>query len=337
MSLQAESLRIKQMINSYTVNWTIFRMDDWTLQMIEDGAARGDAVLIQAERDLLAALAAIIRPDDYTGISRAFEIFEEALVYITLRGRNLPLRRTPGTGGHAQKRPDFQCDHPRGTFYVEVKTLDFQDGWIRHDAIANAGLDAKAELEGRARSPGVHVGTPVAISPHRPGATAADRIETAIKKIKGNIKLDQVTYGPTVLVVDTSRLSLDDGDPSALVPTYFHALPRSCVSGELWHIAFGRPEDLILARPEFEGKSNIDRRLRETGVYIDYPELMALAFVSRPLQGPPRIFSLRKLTPDFANVANPLSEDAIGDILHQLSDAGNDDLNEGANGKQLRP
>lgn len=175
------------------------------------------------------------------------------------------------------------------------------------------------------------------ISPHRPGSTSADRIETAIKKIKGNLKIEQVTYGPTVLVVDTSRLSLDDPDPSALVPTYFHALSESCISGELWYIAFGKPEDMIFTRPEFEGKSNIDRRLRETGVYVDYPELMAIAFVSRPLQGPPRILSLRKLTPNFSKVPGPLSEEAIGHIIHDLSDASNDDLNEGGYGKQLRP
>lgn len=107
------------MINSYTVNWSIFRIDDLTLQMIEDGAANGDPVLIQAKADLLAALTAITQPEDYPSISQAYEVFEEALVYIALRARNLPLQRTPGTGGHAQKRPDFQCNHTRGRFFVE--------------------------------------------------------------------------------------------------------------------------------------------------------------------------------------------------------------------------
>lgn len=305
--------------------------------MIEHGALIGDAVLVQAKSDLLAALKAIHQPDDYSNISQAYEIFEEALVYIAFRDRGLSLQRTPGTGGYAQKRPDFQCTHPGGTFFVEVKTLDFQDGWVRHDAIAKEALDAKAELDGRARTSGVHVGRPVTISPHRPGSSSADRIETAIKKIRGNLKREQLTQGPTLLVVDTSRLFLDDGHPSAMVPTYFHSLSGSCVSGELWHIAFGKPEDLILTRPEFEGKSNIDRRLRETGVYVDYPELMAITFVSRPLEGQPRILSLRKQTPDFSKVPEPLSEDAIGHILHDVSDASNDDLNEGGYGKQLRP
>lgn len=336
MSLQTEALRLKQMINSLTVNWSLFRIDDAILHEIQRGASSGDAVLAQAQADLHSAFVSITQPTDYSGISQAYEIFEEALVYITLRDRKLPLSRTPGTGGYAQKRPDFQCDHALGRFYVEVKTLDFQDGWIRHDAIANEGLDAKAKLDGRARVPGVHVGDAICISAHRPGSTATDRIETAIKKIKGNLKREQVTYGPTILVVDLSRLSLDGGHASALVPTYYESTLESCVSGELWHVAFGEPNDLILACPSFEGQSNIDRRLRETGVYLEYPELMALVFMSRPLQGLPRILSIRKLTPDFSKVANPLEEHTIGEILHGFSDAMNDDKNENAHGKQMR-
>ena len=47
-------------------------------------------------------------------------------------------------------------------------------------------------------------------------------------------------------------------------PTYFDAHPTSqaCVSGELWHIAFGEINDRILVKPDFEGKSNLGGRLK---------------------------------------------------------------------------
>jgi hypothetical protein len=307
-SLETEILRVAQMINSITTNWAVFRMDGTTLQEIDRRASGGDAVLVQMRGELLAKIISITKPTDYTAIAQAYEIFEEAFIYITLSDKQLPLSRTPGTGGHAQKRPDFQCDHALGRFFVEVKTLDFQDGPLRHDDIANNALDAKANLEIKSRRPGVHVGEPVSISSHRPGSTATDRIETAIKKIRGNLKREQIIYGPTVLVVDLTRLLLDGSHPSALLPSYYHSTSQACVSGELWHVGFGQPNDLILVPPEFEGATNIDRRLQQTGILLEYPELMGLAFVCRSFQGGPKILTPRKVTPDFSEVTGPLGE-----------------------------
>lgn len=340
MLLRAEVLRINQMLSGLTISWPMFRMSSTILDLIESGAVNRDQVLLQAMKDLLDSLKSIRQPEDYNAMKRAYEIYEEAAVFLLFRCRGLPLVRTPGTGGHRQQRPDFQCNHSLGTFFVEVKTLDFQDGEVRHRAIANDALEAKAKLDARARKSGVHFGDPVEISSHRPGAGPAERIETAIRKIKGNAESGQLCYGPTILVVDLTRLSCDANDPSALVPTYFDASPtaQACVSGELWHIAFGQPGDQILIRPEFEGKSNLGPRLKETGVYSDYPELMALAFVTRPLNNAPKILALRKLTPDFVKLKKftTLTEYEIGEILQQLCDAFNDERNEGAFGIQMR-
>ncbi len=338
MQLRTEALRIKQMMSGLTINWPIFLMDFTTLDLIESGATNGDEVLAQAKNDLFSSLRSITTPENYNAISQAYEFYEEANIYLLLRSRGFPLIRTPGTGGHGQKRPDFQCNHPQGTFYIEIKTLDFQDGWVRHKAIANDALEAKAELDARARKPGVHVGNPTEISSHRPGSSAADRIETAIKKIKSNIKRDQLRYGPTILVIDLSRLSLDAHDPSSLVPIYFDDQTQSCASGELWHVSFGEMGDRIFVRPEFEGKSNLDRKLQETGVYVECPELMALTFIIRPLSGPAKVYSFQKFTPDFSGLTNQtaLKEHQIEEILDQISDASNDSRNEGAFGKQIR-
>jgi hypothetical protein len=338
MQLRTEALRIQQMISAITTNWAMFRMEAPILDLIEAGAANGDKVLKQTMRDLLPSLKAITKVEDYNTINQAYEFYAEAAAYLLLKDRGLLLTRTEGTGGHGEKRPDFRCDHPNGTFYIEVKTLDFQDGWIRHKEVALDALESKAELDARARAPGVHIGNPIEISSHRPGTDSVNRIETIIKKIKGNVKKDQLNYGPTILIVDLSRLLCDADDPSSLVPVYFDETAQSCVSGELWHVGFGEVGDCIFVRPEFEGKSNLGGKLKETGVYVDNPELMAIAFIVRPLSDPPKIFALQKLTPDFSSLPNKtaLDEFKIGEILYKVCDSYNDDCNERAFDKQVR-
>ena len=218
MLLRDEALRVKLMLSAYTINWPMQLIDLDTLDSFETGAKNGDQVLTGAVKDLLAHLKRVLQPEDYAAMGAAYEIYEETVSYLLLKSRNLTLLRTPGTGGHGEKRPDFECNHSLGTFYIEVKTLDVQDGWVQHKEIAYEGLDAKAELDGRARTPGVHVGDAVEITAHRAGSSVVDRIETAIKKIKGNAKMDQLRYGPTILLVNLTRLFMDADDPSSLVP-----------------------------------------------------------------------------------------------------------------------
>ena len=66
--------------------------------------------------------------------------------------------------------------------------------------------------------------------------------------------------------------------------------------------------------------------------HADYPEMMALAFVTRPLTGKAKIFALRKREPDFSALVNPttLGEVEVGEILHDFCDSINDDANEEA-------
>src|SRR5690242_16754877 len=103
MTLRTEALRIDQMMSGVTVNWPMFRMSTTTLEEIETGAVNGDQVLHAAQKDLLGSLKSITQPEDYVGIGQAYEIYEEAAIYLLLRARGLPLLRTPGTGGHGQK------------------------------------------------------------------------------------------------------------------------------------------------------------------------------------------------------------------------------------------
>src|ERR1700730_10528889 len=51
-------------------------------------------------------------------------------------------------------------------------------------------------------------------------------------------------------------------------PFFYHDGPpaESCVSGELWQIAFGLPGEQIFVLPEFDGKSNLGGHQGKQGV-----------------------------------------------------------------------
>jgi hypothetical protein len=124
---------------------------------------------------------------------------------------------------------------------------------------------------------------------------------------------------------------MDADDPSSLVPAYFdnYLSSKVCVSGELWCTAFGEIGDQILKRPEFEGKTSLDRRLQRRGIFFEYPYLMAVAFIVRDLDGVPKIYALHRVTPQYDGLAQPtaLGEHETYEILDKLCDASNDDDN----------
>jgi hypothetical protein len=222
-----------------------------------------------------------------------------------------------------------------------VKSLDFDEGWVRHQKLALDALGKKADLDERARKPGIHFGEPIEISGFEPGAEPADRIEIVIRKIRGNAKFDQLTYGPTLLVIDMGRIECESQHPSALLPVYFNEGPPdpAIASGELWHAALGRVGDMIYRLPEFAGKSNLDRPLKETGTLTEFPELLGMSFVLRRSSGLDQIYSILNLIPDAAKWSNPLTigEHDVEELLHKMSDAMNDTANSRAIEHQRRP
>lgn len=98
--------------------------------------------------------------------------------------------------------------------------------------------------------------------------------------IKNIIKPEQIQFGPTVLVVDLGRLSGVPFGPAGLLPVFFHDGPpaESCVSGELWQIALGKPGEQVFHLPEFDGNSNLSGHQSELGVLHAFPSLVAITF-----------------------------------------------------------
>lgn len=331
MNLRAEHLRISQMMAGLTTNWPIFRMQPDVLDEIEQKGNAGDVVLSAAYAAILRHLQKVRQPEDFGPIAQAYEEYSEVSVYLLLSRRGLSLARTAGTGEMKQKRPDFTCTHNGGNIYIEVKSLDFDEGWVRHRKLALDALDKQADLDRRARKPGVHFSEPIEISGFDAATGPADRIEIIIRKIRGNSKLDQLTYGPTLLVVDMGRLECEAQHPSALLPVYFNDGPPdpAIASGELWHVACGLMGDMIYKIPEFAGKPNLDRPLTESGTLREFPELLGVSFVLHALSGPRRIYTIFNLRPDRQKWRQSLSLDEyqVEELLHKMSDAMNDTSN----------
>jgi hypothetical protein len=341
MTLRPEHARVSQLMSDLTISWPIVCIDPDVLDDIEKSAGAGDALLARSCKAMLGHFKNIRQPQDQIPISQAYEEYSEASIYLLLKQRGLNLDRTPGTGGVGKKRPDFVHSQNNGELYIEVKSLDFDEGQFRHNRLAVRAMENAAELDGRSRTPGVHIGRELEISSFDLGAGPAERIEIIIRKVRGNAKLEQLRYGPTLLVVDLGRLNVDATDPSCLTPIYFDqgaAGDPACASGELWHISLGRVGNMIYKLPSFAGQTNLDRQLTEDGTLVEYPELLGISFVVRRPRGPSKLYTIWNLRPDVSNLANGLTleEDELGAVIHQISDVWNNTANERANDLQVR-
>lgn len=326
-----EFIRISCMLSGLTVSVPIMMMTREQIERITHDAAT-DTTLALLERELRAKLKAVTAPEDHVQMAQAYEAYSEASFYLEMKERGVVLERTPGTGGHKAKRPDFRHLHASGHLYFEVKALEIAEPLRRHKEIGHEALEIAAELDERARKPGIHFGQPHEISGWLPNAGPVARIDGTILKISNNIKLRQIQYGPTVLVVDLGRLSGIVQGPSGLLPVFFHDGPatESCVSGELWHIALGLPGEQIFALPEFDGKSNLAGHQTQQGILRQFPTLMAITFFLPRWSDKPELLTIWNVGWDQMALENrcTLREYEIETILHDYSDGLNNQQNE---------
>jgi hypothetical protein len=326
-----EFLRVSQMLSGLTVSVPIALMTASRIDEIEQRSA-SEPTLASLNNELRKMLKAVNGPQDHTQMGQAYETYSEASFWLEMADRGVRLDRTPGTGQMNQKRPDFVHSHSSGNVYFEVKALEIADPLARHDEIAHEALESAAELDARARTPGVHFGNPVEISGPLPGTNLAERLGTTIDKITNNVKTGQIYYGPTVLVVDLGRFTTVPHGPSSLLPVFFNDGPpaESCVSGELWQIGLGQIEEQLFSLPEFDGKSNLAGHQTRAGILRSYPGLMAITFVHPRWRQKSELLTLWNVGFDRGLLANPcaLSESEMDDLIHLYSDGVNDDSNE---------
>lgn len=330
-SSSLEFERIYTMLSDLTISLPIQLMTRERIKQIEKDAA-DDTTLAALEKELGKNLKAVKGPEDHIQMGQTYEAYAEAVFYSEMKRRGFGLKRTQGTGDHGAKRPDFTYTFLNGKpLYFEVKALEIVDPITRHPAIAEEGLEKAADLAERARKPGVHFSAQE-LSGHLLTASPNERIDTAISKIKNNVKVGQIRFGPTILVVDMGRLSGIAQGTSGLLPVFFHDGPpaESCVTGELWQIALGQRGERIFALPEFDGASNLSGHQAEPGILWQFPELVGIMFILNRWSEPTELLTIYNRSWDKRPLQNPcgLSEHEIEKILHDVSDALNNERNE---------
>jgi hypothetical protein len=95
---------------------------------------------------------------------------------------------------------------------------------------------------------------------------------------------------------------------------------------------------MIYRIPEFTGKSNLDRPLKENGTLREFPELLGVSFVLHPLSAQKRLYTICNLAPDGQRWKEPLSLDdhQVQELLYKMSDDMNDTSNSRAGHYQRR-
>ncbi len=347
--LRTEFGRIQEMLGSVSaLSWVAINVNGDLLDMIQ---ASTDTDLKNYVTELAKALSAWTQPEDMAAASSFYEIYAEAITLHQLKiraaNKGFTIRRTPAPTTSGVKTPDFECDSNFGRFYVEVKTPDIAGGVFATGDIMREALDNRIELESRIR-PGVTWSKPQVISPY--GAEIgrglySDIIEVFTKKILNNVKKDQVTFGPTILLVYDGRLSLDTRHQTCLVPSYFYEAlkptpewPGECVSGDWWHVGFGRVGNQFLTRSEFEGKGNLGGQLKTDGILVEHPYLLGLAIMSggKWSQPDPTIYTLAQTTRRNLPEGESFEQIDAACAADLISDAYNDSSNGNGCRYQLR-
>ena len=114
--------------------------------------AATDATLASLDRELRAKLKAVITPEDHVQMAQAYEAYSEASFYLAMKDRGVVLERTPGTGEHKAKRPDFRYSGTVGHLYFEVKALEIaEEQHLAQQAIQTKKAGVFFRIENRPR------------------------------------------------------------------------------------------------------------------------------------------------------------------------------------------
>ncbi|BBO04470.1 hypothetical protein SG09_38200 [Bradyrhizobium ottawaense] len=266
-------------------DYTLRCFDRGQLREIEDAAA-GDTSMRTFAREMLAKLTAQTKSPRHQVYRSVFDVYSEALLCKLMRERAGGRLRISKISETSQAGPDFQCEldtemNGEGrtlSFFIEVKSLDIVDAPQRLPEMLDESMDAQIELDRQ-----IEEGQQVAIaageiSPHRRygGDAGYDpksvrlAIENLIQKAAGNFKNAQFGRGPTFALANLLRLPLPGQKAGTLAPFYYDPwMGGACVSGVLWHFAFGEVDAPIHRSPDFEEAGTIDGKLGRAGVLID--------------------------------------------------------------------
>lgn len=296
----------RALIDEYHLHSGITR--DYTLDCIDRGQVRAiedDALTDSSMRSfaqaMLTKLKAETRSPRHEVYRSVFDVYSEALVCRLLQERCGGQLRVQKIVETAQAGPDFECElvterNGRARvlpFFIEVKALDIVHAPQRLPEMLDEGMNVQIELERQlAEGRRIAVAEGV-IAPHRGYGDDPDydwrsvrgAIENLIQKAAGNFKNTQFRRGPTFALANLLRLPLPGQGAGTLAPFYYDpAVGGACLSGALWHMAFGEVGAPIHRAPDFEGAGTNDGTLQRAGILVDQalaletPGLIALHY-----------------------------------------------------------
>lgn len=261
-------------LGGLTQSSSLFAVDLDTLRRI-DVLAHSDEILAKFVRQMTAKLAEVKSVPDVQRYGQFFEIYGEAIVLLELRARGIKVRRVPEG---SKSMPDFECETEEGKiFYVEVKTFDIVSGVHRHNELLSDALDSEISIEQQ-----IAAGKTVAMAEREVGpyqkagsdpsydARSLIRvIDTLREKWRGTFKASQFKQGPTFALALLDRLILPGG-ANDIAPYFYDDLEGgACISGVIWHSAFGQVGTPILRYADFAGAPTFEGYLTKPGVYVD--------------------------------------------------------------------
>jgi hypothetical protein len=269
-----------QALSDWTNNFDLITVDLARLRAV-DLAAHEDETFRSYAAQMKGVLPKVDVAPKVKAYSQFYEVYSEALVLQFLRGKLRTARVPEGE----EETPDFRCLLDDGReFFVEVKTLNIVDARTRHDQMMVDAIDQSLELKNQlaaGRSVAMAIGEFAPYKKHGESKTYDPRslirvIDTLRDKCFQAFKPGQFAMGPTFALAVTDRLIVP-GRTCELAPYYIDHVPSpACVSGVLWHSAFGIPGTPIFRAPDFEGSSNLEGHLDKYGFLAD---------AARPFEG----------------------------------------------------
>lgn len=278
-------IKAQQDIADITRDYTLSCMDLGLVRAFEDEALE-DPSMRSFVDDMLRKLSADTKAPRHEVYREVFDVYSEAAVcyLLRLRGKGrltidkIPETSTPG--------PDFECrltvDRDGApielTFYIEVKALDIVDPRRRLPEMLDDGMKAQISLEEQLAAGKAVAVAETEIAPLSPSGPTPDydprsirlAIEKIAEKAANNFGRAQFQQGQTFALLNLLRLPLPGQGASSLAPTFYDdANGGACVSGVLWHVAFGKLGWPIYRYPEFEGDGTADGTLTREGILVD--------------------------------------------------------------------
>ena len=225
---------------------------------------------------------------DQKAYRQVFEIYSEALAYRLLQIAGGDKLRIEKIRERDDLTPDFHCtldsEGKPIEFYIEMKTLDIVHADQRHAEILDDGIIVRDNLN-RQLEAGKRVAMAEGeVAPYRKyrcdegydPRSVRMTIDVLIEKCRSNFKTKQFQLGPTFALVNLLRMPIHGEGKAVLSPYYYDSFNGgACVSGSLWHLAFGQVGAPVHRTPEFAGAGTYDGNLTSEGILIGHERLPA--------------------------------------------------------------